>query len=50
MPNAGPDIIILDRRIERRELRRLVRAFFDDMVKYVRSITFELIGRGEEDG
>ena len=30
-----PDIVILDQRIEPSELARLVRLFFEDMVKYV---------------
>lgn len=32
---TDPDIVIIDRRIERRELARLVQIFFGDMVKYV---------------
>lgn len=32
---TNPDIVIVDRRIERHELARLVQMFFGDMVKYV---------------
>jgi hypothetical protein len=32
---SAPDIVIVDRRIDRSELARLVHLFFGDMVKYV---------------
>lgn len=35
MPESAPDIVIVDQRIEPAELARLVRLFFEDMVKYV---------------
>ena len=35
MSEDTSDIVIVDRRIEPEELSRLVRLFFDDMVKYV---------------
>jgi len=35
MSEDTPDIVIVDRRIEPEELGRLVRLFFEDMVKYV---------------
>ena len=35
MPDTEPDIVVVDQRIEPAELGRLVRLFFEDMVKYV---------------
>lgn len=35
MTEDAPDIVIVDRRIEPEELGRLLRLFFEDMVKYV---------------
>ena len=35
MIEEAPDIVIVDRRIEPEELRRLVQLFFEDMIKYV---------------
>jgi hypothetical protein len=35
MSPDAPAIVVVDRRIDRNELARLVRLFFEDMVKYV---------------
>ncbi len=35
MPDSAPDIVVVTRKIDARELARLTRAFFEDMVKYV---------------
>lgn len=58
MSDPAPEVVLLDRRLEAQELRRLV-ARFEDMVKYVadlergviairlRELTFTLVGEGE---
>lgn len=43
-----PDIVIVARRIEPEELRRLVQLFFEDMVKYVVDIERRLAAVGGE--
>lgn len=43
-----PDIVILDERIEPAELARLVRLFFEDMVKYVVDIERRVAAVGGE--
>ena len=55
MSDLSPEVVLLERRIEAAELRRLVLRF-EDLVKYVadveqrkriRDITFALVGEGE---
>ncbi len=48
MTQDGSDIMILDRKIELRELRRLARAYFDDMVKYVVDVRRRVVAVGGE--
>jgi len=48
MTGDAPDIVIVDRRIEAEELRRLVGLFFEDMVKYVVDIERGLAAVGGE--
>ena len=48
MAAEGPDILILDRRIERGELSRLVQKYFEDMVKYVVDVSRGVIAIGGE--
>lgn len=48
MTEEPPDIVILDRRIEPAELARLVRLFFEDMVKYVVDIERRVAAVGGE--
>lgn len=48
MAAEGPGIVILDRRIERGELARLVDTYFEDMVKYVADVTRGVIAIGGE--
>lgn len=43
-----PDILILDRRIEPRELSRLAEAYFHDMVKLVVDVRRRVVGVGGE--
>jgi len=45
---TAPDIVVLDRRIERQELARLVRLHFGDMVKYVADIEKGIAAVGGE--
>lgn len=45
---TGPDVLLLRGRIEAAELRRLVKAHFDDMVKYVVDVERGLIALGGE--
>lgn len=42
------DILILDRKIEAEELRRLAKAYFDDMVKIVVDVRRRVVGVGGE--
>ena len=46
MTTDTPDIVIVDRRIEPEELRRLVQLFFEDMVKYVVDVERRLAAVG----
>ena len=48
MTEGPPEIVILDRRIEPVELARLVRLFFEDMVKYVVDIERRVAAVGGE--
>ena len=48
MDESAPDILILERRIEPRELARLTRLFFEDMVKYVVDVERRMIAIGGE--
>jgi len=48
MTEELPDIVILDRRIEPAELARLVRLFFEDMVKYVVDVERRVAAVGGE--
>lgn len=48
MTEEAPDIVILDRRIEPAELARLVRLFFEDMVKYVVDVDRRVAAVGGE--
>jgi len=43
-----PGILILDRKVEREELARLVRDHFEDMVKYVVDVRQEAVAIGGE--
>jgi len=45
---TAPDIVVLDRRIDRQELARLVGLFFGDMVKYVADIERGMVAVGGE--
>lgn len=45
---TAPDIVVLDRRIDRQELTRLVNLFFGDMVKYVADIEKGIAAVGGE--
>lgn len=47
MSDAPPDVLLLDRRIETGELRRLVERY-EDMVKYVADLERGLIAIGGE--
>lgn len=44
----SPNIVIVDRRLDRSELARLVRAHFEDMVKYVVDIERRIAAVGGE--
>ncbi len=44
----SPDVLIVDHRIAPSELARLVRAHFEDMVKYVVDVQRRIIGVGGE--
>ena len=48
MTQDGGDILILSSRIESKQLRRLVGAYFTDMVKYVVDVERRVIGIGGE--
>ncbi len=48
MAAEPPEILVLDRRITRPELARLVRQFFGDMVKYVVDVRRHVIAIGGE--
>jgi hypothetical protein len=48
MAEDAPDIVIVDRRIEPEELRRLVGLFYEDMVKYVVDVERRLAAVGGE--
>src|SRR3989442_922877 len=48
MSGEGAGIVILDRRIERAELARLVELYFGDMVKYVADVQRGAIAIGGE--
>ena len=48
MTEGPPDIVLLDQRIEPAELARLVRLFFEDMVKYVVDIERRVAAVGGE--
>jgi hypothetical protein len=45
---SAPDIVIVDRRIDRSELTRLVHLFFGDMVKYVVDLERRIAAVGGE--
>jgi uncharacterized protein DUF5674 len=44
----APDIVVVDRKIEPAELARLVKLFFDDMVKYVVDVERRVAAVGGE--
>jgi len=46
--NEAPGILVLERRIERSELARLVGLYFEDMVKYVVDVKARLVAIGGE--
>jgi hypothetical protein len=48
MEPEGPAIVVVERRIERSELARLVAAFFEDMVKIVVDVRREVVAVGGE--
>lgn len=48
MTEEPPDIVILDERIKPAELARLVRLFFEDMVKYVVDVERRVAAVGGE--
>ena len=48
MTDELPDIVILDHKIEPAELARLVRLFFEDMVKYVVDVERRIAAVGGE--
>lgn len=48
MTNEAPGILILERRIERSELARLVGLYFEDMVKYVVDVKARFVAVGGE--
>lgn len=48
MTERSQDILILDRRVKPTELKRLVRAYFGDMVKIVVDVRQRLVGVGGE--
>jgi len=48
MTAEGAGIVVLERRIDRMELARLVKMYFEDMVKYVADVTRGVIAVGGE--
>jgi hypothetical protein len=48
MTDEGAGIVVLERRIDRMELARLVKMYFEDMVKYVADVTRGVIAVGGE--
>jgi Protein of unknown function (DUF5674) len=48
MTAEGAGIVILQHRIDRTELARLVKMYFEDMVKYVVDVTRGIIAIGGE--
>ena len=48
MTEGPPDIVVLEQRIELGELARLVRLFFEDMVKYVVDVERRVAAVGGE--
>lgn len=46
--DTPPDVVVIERRLDPAELARLVRAHFEDMVKYVVDVEHRLIGVGGE--
>ena len=48
MTEEPPDIVVLDQRIEPAELARLVRLFFEDMVKFVVDVERRVAAVGGE--
>jgi len=48
MTAEGAGIVVLERRIDRMELARLVQMYFEDMVKYVADVTRGVIAVGGE--
>lgn len=48
MTEGPPDIVVVDQRIDPGELARLVRLFFEDMVKYVVDVDRRLAAVGGE--
>ena len=48
MTAEGAGIVVLERRIDRMELARLVTMYFEDMVKYVADVTRGVIAVGGE--
>ena len=48
MTSPAPDVVLLERRIDGAELARLVKAHFEDMVKYVVDVDRRLIAVGGE--
>ncbi len=48
MPETTPEIMVIRSRIEPAQLRRLVGAYFTDMVKYVVDVRRRVVGIGGE--
>ena len=48
MTAEGAGIVVLERRIDRMDLARLVKMYFEDMVKYVADVTRGVIAVGGE--
>jgi hypothetical protein len=48
MTDEGAGIVVLERRIDRMELARVVKMYFEDMVKYVADVTRGVIAVGGE--
>jgi hypothetical protein len=48
MTESPPDIVLVERRIEPSELARLMRLFFDDMIKYVVDVERRIAAVGGE--
>ncbi|HEV7506197.1 MAG TPA: DUF5674 family protein [Thermoanaerobaculia bacterium] len=46
--DASPEIVVVDKRLDRGELARLVKLFFEDMVKYVVDVERRIAAVGGE--